>query len=215
MSRFLVLLGGALLVTPRLRAQARGARVIAADSGIRHAAALGLVPELWVGDFDSAGSADAERYRGVARKSFPAAKDCTDGELAVDEALAAGASGIVMAGAFGGSRPDHAFAHMTAALRLAEAGVAAVLSSGREEAVPLRAGAGPARFDHAEDTLFSVLAFSPLAGLSIAGARWPLDRAAVALGSSRTISNEVRGGPLAVTLEEGRALLLAYPLPDA
>ena len=54
MSRFIILLGGKLVRTPRLDAQMAGARVIAADAGMCHAAMLGVVPELWVGDFDSA-----------------------------------------------------------------------------------------------------------------------------------------------------------------
>ena len=56
MNRFLILLGGDLVRTPRLDAQAAGARVIAADSGIRHAHARGVSPELWGGDFYSSGS---------------------------------------------------------------------------------------------------------------------------------------------------------------
>ena len=56
MTCFAILLGGDLTVTPRLKSQIRGARVIAADSGMMHAAALHIMPELWVGDFDSAGN---------------------------------------------------------------------------------------------------------------------------------------------------------------
>ena len=72
MSRFAILLGGDLTVTPRLRAQLKGARFIAADSGMMHAASLGIVPELWVGDFDSAGSELTMQYRDVPRETFPA-----------------------------------------------------------------------------------------------------------------------------------------------
>ena len=53
MSTFVILLGGDLVVTERLRQQIAGARILAADGGIRHAAALGVDPELWLGDFDS------------------------------------------------------------------------------------------------------------------------------------------------------------------
>ena len=69
MTRFAILLGGNLTVTPRLKSQIRGARVIAADSGMMHAAALHLMPELWVGDFDSAGSELTMQYRDVPRET--------------------------------------------------------------------------------------------------------------------------------------------------
>lgn len=70
MTRFAILLGGDLTVTPRLKSQIKGARVIAADSGMMHAAALHIMPELWVGDFDSAGSELTMQYRDVPRETF-------------------------------------------------------------------------------------------------------------------------------------------------
>ena len=56
MSKFAILLGGDVTPTPRLTRQLEGARVISADGGMMHAEALNLVPELWVGDFDSTGT---------------------------------------------------------------------------------------------------------------------------------------------------------------
>jgi len=53
MRRFALLLGGPLLATEALKERLRGYRLLAADSGGRHALALGLTPELWLGDFDS------------------------------------------------------------------------------------------------------------------------------------------------------------------
>ncbi len=46
---FSILLGGNITVTDRLRAVTKGSRVIAADSGIRHASALGLTPKYGLG----------------------------------------------------------------------------------------------------------------------------------------------------------------------
>ncbi|MFY8099630.1 MAG: thiamine diphosphokinase, partial [Allorhizobium sp.] len=80
---FTLLLGGNLTVTDRLRALTQGSRVIAADSGMRHAVGLGLTPELWVGDFDSSDSALIDRFPSVERRTYPAAKAVTDGEIAV------------------------------------------------------------------------------------------------------------------------------------
>lgn len=209
MSRFAILLGGDLVATPRLSDQLAGARVIAADSGMRHAAVLGLVPELWTGDFDSVDDALRAEHSSIPVETFPAEKDQTDGEIAIDAALARGATEIVLVGAFGGARADHAFLHLTAAMKLAESGVSCLLSSGNQEGVPLTPGRHG--FDYGEGTLFSILAFSDLSGLSVEGAKWPLTARPVSFGSSLTLSNEV-SGDLVVSLDGGRALLVAHPV---
>ena len=212
MSRFTILLGGTLTVTARLRAQVAQTRVIAADSGIRHAEALGLVPELWIGDFDSVTEAELARHDAVLRETYPQDKDQTDGELALARAIALGASEIVMVGAFGGDRMDHAFLHLTMAMATSRPDLRVVLASGDSEGTPLLPGPNP--FDLPDGTLFSILAFSDLEGFSIAGAKWPLDGVQVPFGSSLTLSNVSRG-KLSVTLGRGRAMLVAqFPRPS-
>lgn len=211
MSCFTILLAGDLVLTPRLSAQTAGTRVIVADSGIRHADMLGVHPELWVGDFDSISEAMAAAYSDIPREVFPTGKDKTDGELAIDAALQRGATSLVIAGAFGGPRADHAYLHMALALRLAESGVPVLLTSGAQEGRPLLPGRSD--FDYEAGTLFSVLGFGDLAGLTVAGARWPLDAVEVPFGSSLIISNEVTKD-LVIELGSGRALLLAHPFPD-
>lgn len=210
MSKFTILLGGDLVRTPRLDRQVAGTRVIAADAGIGHAAALGLTPELWVGDFDSVPRHLPDNLASTPRKTFPPEKDKTDGELAIAAAFESGATSLILAGAFGGPRADHAFLHLALGVRLAEAGTKVILTSGAQEGVPLLPGR--AGFDYADGTLFSVLGFSDLAGLTVEGAKWPLDHVEVAFGSSLTISNEVRGR-LEIALGSGRAMLLAHPYP--
>ncbi len=219
MSTFTILLGGDLIRTPRLDRQVEGTRVIAADAGIGHARLLGLMPELWVGDFDSVPADLPADLAAVPRQTFPPEKDKTDGELAIAAALERGATSLVLAGAFGGRRADHAFLHLALSLQLAEAGTKVLLTSGAQEGVPLPPG--KAGFDYADGTLFSVLGFSDLSGLTVSGAKWPLDHVEVTFGSSLTISNEVKsgktGGHLEIALGHGRALLLAhpYPLPES
>lgn len=210
MTRFTILLGGELFRTPRLDRQVAGSRVIAADAGIRHAAALGLMPELWLGDFDSVPSDLDPRFTGLPRETFPAEKDRTDGELAIDAALKLGATSLVLVGAFGGARADHAFLHFALALRLAEDGIEVLLTSGHQEGVPLLPGT--ASFDYEDGTMFSVLTFSELTGLTEEGAKWLLNGVDVPFGSSLTLSNEVQG-TLRISLGSGRALLLAHPFP--
>jgi thiamine pyrophosphokinase len=211
MSRFTILLGGDLVRTPRLDRQIAGTRIIAADAGIGHAATLGLTPELWVGDFDSVPERLPAALQAVPTKTFPREKDKTDGELAIDIAMRQGATELILAGAFGGPRADHAFLHLALALRLAESGTHTLLTSGSQEGTPLLPGTDPS-FDYDDGTLFSVLGFSDLSGLTVEGAKWPLDAVQVAFGSSLTISNEARGR-LRIALEKGRAMLIAHPQP--
>ncbi|MDW8480551.1 MAG: thiamine diphosphokinase [Meiothermus sp.] len=209
MASFAVLLGGVLVPTPRLLAQVKGSRAIAADGGMAHAEALGLEPELWVGDFDSASLALQQAFAHVPREVHPVDKDLTDGELAVQAALARGADRLILVGALGG-QTDQALAHLLLGLRLLREGVPTLLSSGLEEAYPLV----PGRFA-LELPLGSRLSLLPLGGfegLSIRGVRWPLDSAQVPMGSTRTLSN-LATGVVEVELNSGYGVLLAYPEP--
>lgn len=207
MSRFVVLLGGALFLTNRLERQVRGARAIAADSGMAHAEALGLEVELWVGDFDSTSDELARRYGSIMRQAHPPAKDATDGELAVEAALARGATEIVLVGAFGG-QTDHMLGHAGLAIGLARAGHETFLTSGREEAYPILPGRRDVNLP--AETRFSIIPFSDLEGLDLENVRWPLSRRDVRLGSTLTLSN-VALGTVAIGLVQGYGLAVAYP----
>lgn len=205
---FTILLGGTLAVTDRVREAVAGTRVIAADGGMRHAVSLGVTPELWVGDFDSTSPELFRDWPDVERQPYPAQKVATDGEIAVSEALNRGARRVVLFGALGGERSDHALQHFAQALQLREDGVDVLLSSGEEEAVPLIPGV--MTVDLPAGSLFSIVGFTALEGLFIDGARYPLADFTLPFGSSRTISN-VALGPVKITLKSGRGLLLARP----
>ncbi|MBB3384450.1 MULTISPECIES: thiamine diphosphokinase [unclassified Rhizobium] len=205
---FTILLGGELRLTERLRAAVSGSRFIAADGGMRHALAIGVEPELWVGDFDSTPADLQGAFPNVPRQPYPAAKAATDGEIAVSEAIDRGATRLILAGAMGGERSDHAIQHLFYGIQLAEKGFDVLLTSGDEEAVPLPSGdltlALPA------GSLFSVLGFSDLTGLFIDNARYPLRDFHLPFGASRTISN-VAEGDVRFSLGSGRAIVLARP----
>ncbi|WFU01661.1 thiamine diphosphokinase [Rhizobium sp. CB3171] len=205
---FTILLGGELRLTDRLRAAVAGSRFIAADGGMRHAVALNATPELWVGDFDSTPADLHGAFPDVPKQPYPEAKAATDGEIAVSEAINRGAKRLILAGAMGGERSDHAIQHLLNGVQLAEKGFDVLLTSGDEEAVPLLPGdlelALPA------GSLFSILGFSDLKGLFIHNARYPLRDFHLPFGASRTISN-VAEGTVRLSLGSGRAIVLARP----
>ncbi|PDS79536.1 thiamine diphosphokinase [Rhizobium sp. L43] len=207
-STFTILLGGELSLTERLRHAVGNSRFIAADGGMRHALALDITPELWVGDFDSTPDDLEGAFPDVPKQPYPAAKAATDGEIAVSEAIARGGRRLILAGALGGERSDHALQHLLSAVSLAERGFDVLLTSGKEEAVPLLAGT--IELDLPQGSLFSVLGFSELTGLSIENARYPLADFHLPFGASRTISN-VAEGKVCFSLISGRAIVLARP----
>lgn len=211
MSHFAILLAGRMVPTPALRKALSGARVIAADDGIRHARALDLTPELWVGDFDSAPGEPPIALAGVKRETFSRDKDKTDGELAIEAAIALGATKLTLVGALGGPRSDHAFAHLILTLRYFREGLDITLEDGAEQAFPL--SAEPRSVDLEPETQFSVLKFSNVAGLTIDGAKWPLHAVDLPFTSILTQSNEA-AGPITVSIEKGDAILIAQADPS-
>ena len=200
----LLLAGGSLTVTARVLELVRSpALVIAADGGARHAAPLGVEIDLWVGDFDSS---DDLAHLSAPRQTFPTDKDKTDLELALDIAKQRGATRALVLGAFGG-RFDHALGIALMAARETRAGFTIHLESGTESGWVLTP-AQPLELPLTAGQTFSVLALEDALELSIAGAKWPLERVTLAFGASLGISNEA-GGTVKLSLEVGLALVIA------
>lgn len=210
MSKFVILMSGDVFPTLRLKNQISDARVIVADSGMRHAEVLGLAPELWVGDFDSTPTELRDQWSHIEQERYPAAKDKTDGELAIDAALKRGASEIILVGAFGGQF-DHVLAHAALLHVIAARGIKTFATAGTEEAWPLTASVS--FWQIPTDTRVSIVGLSDLKGLSILGVKWPLQKRDVAFGSTLTLSNESKGD-VSITLEQGRAVVMLYPRPQ-
>lgn len=70
-----------------------------------------IVPTVILGDFDSVSERDFPI--GSEILTFPSEKDFTDGHLAIASATERGADEIDVYGAFGGVRPDHAYANLS------------------------------------------------------------------------------------------------------
>ncbi len=194
--------------------------VIAADGGARLADSLGLTIRQWVGDGDSLGPdgvADL-RARGLDIEVAPIDKDASDAELAVLAAVDSGAERIVIIGALGGARPDHALANVALLSHPALAGhqVEILDAAARIRLAIGGVGAGgtsPTRID-LSGRLGDVVSLIPLEtarGVTTHGLRFPLDHERLEVGPSRGLSN-VRVAPDAwLTIGEGRVLVVESP----
>ncbi len=210
----LILAGSDVTVTDALRELCRGtALVIAADSGVRHAAPLGVAPDLIVGDFDSATAAELARYPDVPRERHPVRKDRLDLELAFAGATARGATELLIVGALGG-RLDQTLAALLIAARYRaddqtdkKFGPRVTLHSGHTAAYPLGSG-DVLVLELPPGRVFSVLSLAPVSVLSLEGASYPLTRAELPFGVGLGVSNVVASSPLTVTLHRGSALVV-------
>jgi thiamine pyrophosphokinase len=187
-----------------------GAFVIAADSGLEHAAALGLAVDVLVGDLDSASpeAVRAAEAAGVRVERHEVDKEATDLELALEYALGLGARRVTVVSGGGGTRLDHHLAELVllASARFAPLHIDARIGAARAFAVH----AGEAvSLQGAPGAVLTLLALGgPARGVTTAGLRWPLRAETLQPGSTRGVSNEIVSGPVGLQLSEGSLLAL-------
>lgn len=190
----LVLAGAALRTDARLRRLAREADfVVAADGGLRHAPALGVTPDLLVGDEDSVTRDALDAWPHLPRESFAADKDDLDLELAIAAARRHGAREVRVLGALG-DRFDQTLAAALLAARHADDGLPVSLYDAPHHVHPVPAG-GTWRPQLPDGTVFSLLAVRGAATVDLRGARFPLEAAHLPFGVGLGVSNRAAGGP--------------------
>lgn len=183
--------------------------VVAADSGLHHAEALGLVVDLVVGDLDSVEPAvlAAAEAAGARIERHPAAKDATDLELALDAAVLGGAEHITVVGA-GGGRLDHLLANFAVLghPRFAAARIEAVVDDARVAVVH---GGGSVVVAGTVGAVVTLLAVGgPARGITTTGLRFPLAGDDLEAGGSRGVSNVVEAVPAAVAVTAGTVFVI-------
>ncbi|MFM8562567.1 MAG: thiamine diphosphokinase [Acidimicrobiia bacterium] len=209
--RFLVVLGGHPPVLTSLADHHPIVTIVCADSGLDHALALGLRPDVVIGDFDSA-TPDALAHgasMNIEVISAPTDKDRTDTELALALAQERGATEIdVLWG--GGDRFDHVLGVVAA---MAGPGLATIghlrLHVGRDL---LHIVHGPRRFatDFAKGTIVSLIPIAGSArGVTTTGLRWNLSDETLWAHGARGVSN-IAIGAVTVAVDSG---VLAVVVP--
>ncbi|MHB8604783.1 MAG: thiamine diphosphokinase [Thermoplasmatota archaeon] len=211
--KIVVVLAGEPPSPQEARRECAGATVIAADGGANVCAAWGIVPDLVVGDMDSARAEVLDRFarEGAAIERHPRAKLHTDGELAVDRALGMGATELVLLASMGG-RLDQTLANFGVIARAAARGirVRALEATGRlSTVVPV----APLELALPAGTLVSVLALGDRAeGVTLEGFEYALADATLVATDPIGVSNVTKGTTQRVSCARG---VLAVIEPDA
>jgi thiamine pyrophosphokinase len=179
-----------------------GDLLIAVDGGARHLTAMGLLPEILIGDLDSLSADEVAYYqeKGVTIQRFPVEKDETDLELAIQYAVHQGASSLLIIGALGG-RVDQTLANIFLLTSPALSGLDARLDDGVEAVTIIRNRA----IIHGRpgDTLSLLPLGGPTQGISTTGLRYPLHSETLYPYRSRGVSNELLANQAEITLNEG------------
>ncbi len=182
--------------------------VVAADSGADTATGLGLTPDVVVGDFDSIDLDALERLgHGDTRiERHPADKDASDLELALETAVAQGATRITVVGG-GRGRLSHLLTN--AAVLAADRRPVAVhwITPGAE--VTVAHGRSRHTISGEVGQLISLVPVAgPARGIVTTGLRWELSGDDLDPRSSRGLSNEMLAEAAEIAVGSGTLLII-------
>ena len=176
------------------------ALTIAADGGLRHTQALGIAPDVILGDFDSLGYVPADS------RVFPVEKDDTDAMLAVRLGLERGCDWFEFYGALDGPRLDHTVANFQTLAYLATHGARGVLIGKDYIATVLKEET--IAFPETAGGILSLFCLGASAEVTIEGLHYPLEKGTLTPDFPLGVSNHFVGKPARITVHDGLVLAL-------
>ncbi len=183
--------------------------VICVDGGAGKALALGLMPEVVIGDMDSLEAPLREQLRakGCRFIEYPSRKDETDSELAIRHALSLGATEIIMLGMLG-ARIDHSLANIML-LTLPELEQVKVrLVEGCQEVFVIR---DEILIEGMPGDTLSLLPLSgDVVGVRTEGLEYPLHYGTLRFGAARGVSNVLTASRAKITVGSGLLLVVHH-----
>ncbi len=181
--------------------------VICADGGYETALKLGLVPDLVVGDFDSAQKRPPASLRTLV---LPVEKDVTDTMFAALKGLAKGLRDFVLLGCLGGPRFDHSLASIETLLYLRDHGAWGFLADERTKVFLLREE--KLRITKLKGATVSVFPYGcPTCTVTYTGLQYPLTRGSLTVGGLLMgVSNSIVSDDAKIKVHSGTALVAVY-----
>ena len=216
MSRAVILANGELNDLDSARALVRADDlIIAADGGLRHCRALGLTPHTLIGDLDSTSPADlaAVESAGTQIVRYPARKDQTDLELALEWTVAHGADDIVILGALGG-RWDQTLANLLLPALPTWQSARIRIVDGRQQISLARGPGSITLIGSPGDTVSLISVGGDAVGITTAGLEYPLANGTLRFGSTLGVSNALIANEAGVTLLEGLLVCIVISSTD-
>jgi thiamine pyrophosphokinase len=205
MTRVLIFANGEL---PNLEAARSlvhpGDVIICADGGARHVIRLRLTPHILMGDLDSLPDGFQPSAETQIIK-FPADKNETDLELAIDHALSLKPAEVIILAAFGG-RLDQTLGNISLIADPKLTGYDVRLHDGVEEAFFCR---DQVQVRGRSADIVSLIPWGgEVSGIVTENLRWPLNHEILCPQKTRGISNEMLGAEASVKIKAGLLLIV-------
>lgn len=177
--------------------------ILAADGGYLVAQQQGIMPDMMIGDWDSAPKPKTDKMI-----TLPKEKDDTDTHFAAKWALDHGFRHIKIYGAIGG-RLDHTLANLQTLYYLAEQKAQAVLFGEGAEAYLLTAEQKNMTIPNREGWYLSVFSYGEKAtGVSIRNAYYCMENGTLEQSFPLGVSNEFAGKDVEIAVQTGNLLIL-------
>lgn len=176
--------------------------VIAADAGFDRARALGIVPDMLIGDFDSMGY--EPDFDNIIRLNVR--KDDTDVGHAIETARSMGYDDFVIYGAVGG-KVDHTVANIQLALKIAKAGGKSLFIGEAESFTVIKNSSR--RFSKRDGGRISVFSLAEKSeGVTIRGLSFEMENGTLESDFPLGVSNAFIGEEALVKAESGELLIV-------
>ena len=180
-------------------------KIIAVDAVLEAVKALGLEPDMVVGDFDTVKPGILQYYRQkehIIWDTHQPEKDETDTELALLKAQAMGCTHIVILGATGG-RMDHMLGNIHLLFPCLQKGIEAYILDCQNR-IYLIDGEHTFRSSGLWGRYISFLPLTEhVDGITLTGFKYPLFDKDIEIGTSLCISNELTGEEGTITFTDG------------
>lgn len=200
-----IIIGASPTCTVPAGFSASGCYVICADGGYETARAIGVVPDVVIGDFDSAAAVPEGDFEVI---TLPREKDDTDLLAAVKLALEQGFRQFRILGALGG-RLDHAYGNLSVLQFLAANGAVGVLEDGNTAVFLVRADDSPLVLEQQMGKTVSVFPFGVSQCVATyQGLQYPLEHGALSIEVPLGVSNVIVSDHAQITVEEGTAVVM-------
>lgn len=187
--------------------------VIAVDKGLEVCNRIGIVPDVIVGDFDSASSVVVGVYRRMAEKKgsirfldLDTHKDFTDTHVALRYAMDEGATDIYISGATG-TRMDHTMVNIGLLKECADRGVSAYIEDDHNVITMI---SGNATLDKIDG--YDYVSLIPYGGsvtdVTLSGFEYNVENRTFEVGDSLGVSNTIVEDGARIELDSGYMIVI-------